>query len=221
MWCVRGVTGCIDIEWRWVALAGVVLQLLAVAFDRAKPCATTGPAGLGLLLLGLGRCMRKLLVYQRHIVCKSMHQIEPFGGQNWKKSLPWEGGQPHLPPARSLRSFGLGRFAPSQSHNLFRNFLFEMLGGLYLVIFMVVLVLRISWVSPRENFHQYMTIHSNENITKLSPCEVPNIWPKSWKYLYAKYMAYTVDLSVTGILKGKFSSGREGALASKFNYDFK
>ena len=25
---------------------------------------------------------------------KYMHQIEPFGGQNWKKSLPWEGGQP-------------------------------------------------------------------------------------------------------------------------------
>ena len=25
----------------------------------------------------------------------------------------------------------------------------------------------------------------------------------------------------TGHLKGKFSSGREGALASKFNYDFK
>ena len=24
-----------------------------------------------------------------------------------------------------------------------------------------------------------------------------------------------------GVLKGKFSSGREGALASKFNYDFK
>ena len=54
MWCVRGVTGLgtltdivIDIE--QVALAGVVLQLLAAAFDRAKPCATTSPAGLGLL----------------------------------------------------------------------------------------------------------------------------------------------------------------------------
>ena len=69
--------------------------------------------------------MRKLLVYQSHIVCKSMHQIEPFGGQNWKKFLPC--------PARSLRSLGLGRFAPSQSRNLFRNFLFEMLGGLQMV----------------------------------------------------------------------------------------
>ena len=58
-------------------------------------------------------------------VCKSMHQIEPFGGQNWKKSLPWEGGQPPLPPLR--------RYAPSQSRNLFRNFLFEILGGLGLL----------------------------------------------------------------------------------------
>ena len=30
-------------KWRWPD------QLLAVAFDRAKPCATTGPVGLGLL----------------------------------------------------------------------------------------------------------------------------------------------------------------------------
>ena len=37
-----------------------------------------------------------------------MHQIEPFGGQNWKKSLPWEGGQP---PSHTLPP--LGRYAPS------------------------------------------------------------------------------------------------------------
>ena len=33
----------------------------------------------------------------------------------------------------------------------------------------------------------------------------------SWSFTQEKYMR----------LKGKFSSGREGALASKFNYDFK
>ena len=30
----------------------------------------------------------------------------------------------------------------------------------------------------------------------------------------------TIDVGLN-MLKGKFSSGREGALASKFNYDFK
>ena len=37
--------------------------------------------------------------------------------EKWKSSLPWEGGHPPptpSPPARSLRSLGLGRFAPSQ-----------------------------------------------------------------------------------------------------------
>ena len=52
-------------------------------------------------------------------VCTRLNHL----GANIEKS-------PHPPPARSLRSLGLGRFAPSQSRNLFRNFLFEMLGGL-------------------------------------------------------------------------------------------
>ena len=56
-------------------------------------------------------------------------------GPKLKKSLPWQGGQPPshitLPPLGVLRSLGLGRFAPSQSRNLFRIFLFEMLGGLH------------------------------------------------------------------------------------------
>ena len=30
-----------------------------------------------------------------------------------------------------------------------------------------------------------------------------------------------MERELNKILKGKFSSGREGALASKFNYDFK
>ena len=43
-----------------------------------------------------------------------------FQDEKLKSSLPSEGGDtpltplPHPPPARSLRSFGLGRFAPSQ-----------------------------------------------------------------------------------------------------------
>ena len=44
-----------------------------------------------------------------------MPQIAHFQVEKWKSSLPWEGGHPpHPPPARSLRSLGLGRFAPSQ-----------------------------------------------------------------------------------------------------------
>ena len=35
-----------------------------------------------------------------------------FPSRKMKISLPWEGGHPS--PARSLRSLGLGRFAPSQ-----------------------------------------------------------------------------------------------------------
>ena len=40
-----------------------------------------------------------------------MPQIAHFQVEKWKSSLPWEGGPP---PARSLRSLGLGRFASSQ-----------------------------------------------------------------------------------------------------------
>ena len=123
-------------EWKCLVkyLSNLSFHLSFVHF--ANTCFTLFIFSILFCLLVKGRrCMSKLLVYQRHIVCKSMHQIEPFGGQIWKKSLPWEGGQPpsHTPsPARSLRSLGLGRFAPSQSRNLFRNFLFEMLGGLLL-----------------------------------------------------------------------------------------
>ena len=58
-------------------------------------------------------------------------------GPKLKKVLTVGGGPtplPHPPPARSLRSLGLGRFAPSQSRNNIRNFLFEMLGGLLIII---------------------------------------------------------------------------------------
>ena len=34
-------------------------------------------------------------------------------------------------------------------------------------------------------------------------------------------MIYSNVISLSYSLNGKFSSGREGALASKFNYDFK
>ena len=36
-----------------------------------------------------------------------MTQIAHFQVEKWKSSLPWEGGVPHPPPARSLRSLGL------------------------------------------------------------------------------------------------------------------
>ena len=77
--------------------------------------------------------MRKLLVYQRHIVCKSMHQIEPFGGQNWKNSLPWEGGQPPshtLSPLSRYAPSGLVASLPRKVAIFLGIFLFEMLGGL-------------------------------------------------------------------------------------------
>ena len=53
-----------------------------------------------------GRCMRKLLVYQRHIVCKSMHQIETIWGPKLKKVLttPSPRSVATLPRAWSLRS---------------------------------------------------------------------------------------------------------------------
>ena len=115
MWCVHGVTGCIDRYCHWHWASGVGRCGVAAAGGGIRSSETLRyywPAGLGLLLLGLGICMRKLLVYQRHIVCRSMHQIEPFGGQNWKKSLPWEGGQPPSgqPPSHTLPP--LGRYAP-------------------------------------------------------------------------------------------------------------
>ena len=39
---------------------------------------------------------------------------------------------------------------------------------IYMVIFAVVLFLRISRVSPRENFTFNMAIYNNENITKIA-----------------------------------------------------
>ena len=67
----------------------------------------------------------------------------------------------------------------------------------HVVIFAVVLCLLISRVSPRENFHfdiyGYFIIENITKCTKLSHCKL--IFPpsqKSWTYLYAKYMAYTV-----------------------------
>ena len=209
MWCVRGVTGLgtltdsvIDIE--QVALAGVVLQLLAAAFDRAKPCATTSPAGLGLLwwprrsvLTATVHSFMSLYFYNLRInfislllqtifiqhfitihMCEHLSFVhfanfmlyfvhffnfvlfitissKPKEGDAWENCLyttgilyakvctrlnhlgakiekaPYRGrGAYHPPHARSLRSLGLSRFAPSQSHDLFRNFYIEMLGGL-------------------------------------------------------------------------------------------
>ena len=213
MWCVRGVTGLdtltdivIDIE--QVALAGVVLQLLAAAFDQAKPCATTSPAGLGLLwwprrsvltatvhsfimslyfynlwinfislllqtifiqhFITIHMCEHLSFVHFANFMlfntlfifsilfCLLSISSKPKEGDAWENCLyttgilyakvctrlnhlgakiekaPYRGrGANPPPPARSLRSLGLGRFAPSQSHDLFRNFYFEMLGGLY------------------------------------------------------------------------------------------
>ena len=45
-----------------------------------------------------------------------MPQIAHFQVEKWKSSLPWQGETPlpNPPPARSLRSLGLGRFASSQ-----------------------------------------------------------------------------------------------------------
>ena len=42
-----------------------------------------------------------------------MHQIPPLTTSKCKKLLLWEEGHPSPPPPRSLRSLGLGRFAPS------------------------------------------------------------------------------------------------------------
>ena len=41
------------------------------------------------------------------------------------------------------------------------------------------------------------------------------------QYPLEKFLIFTIYQNYTLALKGKFSSGREGALASKFNYDFK
>ena len=68
-----------------------------------------------------GRSNRDTLTHystcrQVQISFLGMPQIAHFQVEKWKSSLPWEGTHPlpHPPPARSLRSLGLGRFAPSQ-----------------------------------------------------------------------------------------------------------
>ena len=67
---------------------------------------------------------------------------------------------------------------------------------MYLVIFTVVLFSRISRVRPSQIFPlQFMSIYSNENIRKnseIKPSRISTPSPKSWKYLYAKIMAFTV-----------------------------
>ena len=52
------------------------------------------------------------------IIQLSMHKIAPFKVPKCKKSLPWEVGHPPPTPSRprSLRSLGLGRFAPSKKN---------------------------------------------------------------------------------------------------------
>ena len=71
----------------------------------------------------------------------------------------------------------------------------------YAIISAGVLFSRISRVRHRENFHfSLCAVYRNGHITKiakLSPSdmsEVPNHTPKSQKIMYAKYLAYTVDL---------------------------
>ena len=51
-------------------------------------------------------------VIYKYFLLIGMPQIAHFQVEKWK--ISWEGGVPHPPPARSLRSLGLGRFGPSQ-----------------------------------------------------------------------------------------------------------
>ena len=65
-------------------------------------------------------CIPKAYCYAK--VCTRLNHL---GGQNWKKSLPWEGGQPPshtFPPLGRYAPSGLVASLPSQSRNLFRNF---------------------------------------------------------------------------------------------------
>ena len=65
-------------------------------------------------LFPIGRIVTRLpTCRQVEISFLGKPQIALFRVEKWKSSLPWEGGHPP-PPARSLRSLGLGRFAPSQ-----------------------------------------------------------------------------------------------------------
>ena len=70
---------------------------------------------------------------------------------------------------------------------------------------------------------QYYSINCNTSLTNTAI--IINLCTKITNMQYYN-KANTLNLLYIGIykqvpLKGKFSSGREGALASKFNYDFK
>ena len=85
-------------------------------------------------------------------------------GPKLKKVLTVGGGPTPLPHPAPSRSLGLGRFAPSQSHNLFRNFLFEMLGGLYICL----LPLLYHVIGRHVGIHSLVneTLLGNWNLTK-------------------------------------------------------
>ena len=61
--------------------------------------------------------------------------------------------------------------------------------------FLMVLFSRISRVSPRENFQfniwLFIVMKASQN-RKIKPSQINQPSPKSQKYLYTKYMAYTV-----------------------------
>ena len=65
----------------------------------------------------------------------------------------------------------------------------------YVVIFAVVLLSRISRVRPRENFHFNLCLFKvmkTSEYREIKPLQISKPSPKPQKYLYAKTMAYTV-----------------------------